>query len=285
MRDKQDLSQIKSFYKRWNISTDEKQQWEIFRKRVTNSLVVLEYIVSEKDVEKHFFEFVGELYQMNPWPSINAFAAVSDSKIYKCFLQTNEFTDFLFLIQALFSNPQISRTKKNKFANKVKDAVIISGLQIDILTVKNDFIIYPAGAKILDENLVNDPLSWISHYPQVYGTYKQALSFLKEQNKQREVLDNLRLSLELLLKHILQNNSSLENQKSALGQYLKQQSHEIRNLFITLIDYFCKYQNDRVKHGIGYKQNEVELILYQTGVLIRFLIQAAKDKTLPLQDS
>lgn len=278
MSGKKEISQIKSFYERWNISTDETERWETFRKRVTNSLSVLEHTVFNSEVEKHFFEFVGELYQMNPFSFIDPFAAVSDSKIYKCFLQTSTFTDFLFLIQALFNNPEITHQKKIKFATKVKDAITISGVHIEITIVNNDILLYPSGVEFLDEKLVNDPLSWISNYPQVYNTYKQALSLLKEQNKHREVLDNLRLALELLLKCILQNNSSLENQKSPLGVYLKEQSPEMKNLYIKIFDFFCTYQNQNVKHAIGYKQNEVEFILYQTGVLIRFLINVYQTK-------
>lgn len=88
----------------------------------------------------------------------------------------------------------------------------------------------------------------------------------------------MRLSLETLIKELLNNNKSLENQTSDLGKLLKDKnvSNEIRNLFQTLLDYYSKYQNNYVKHNDAIKSNEMELIINQTNIMIQFLVKNLK---------
>lgn len=94
------------------------------------------------------------------------------------------------------------------------------------------------------------------------------------QGKERNVVDHLRLSLELLLKDIFNNGKSLENQKSDIGNYLKSKniSPEISNLLEKVLDYYAKYQNNKAKHDCAVLSSEVEFILYLTGTVMRFLL-------------
>ena len=57
---------------------------------------------------------------------------------------------------------------------------------------------------------------------------------------ERNLLDDLRLSLESLLKEILGNGKSLENQKDELGRFLKERegSPELRNMFQSMLAYY-----------------------------------------------
>lgn len=137
-----------------------------------------------------------------------------------------------------------------------------------------EILFYPAGAKLLDEKLVNDNLDWLQRYPKSYEPFKIAVTELGVKGKERHVLDNLRLSLELLLKELLNNGKSLENQKNEVGQYLKAKktSPEITNLFWVVSDYYSKYQNENAKHSTEAPSDEVEFILYLTGTLMRFLL-------------
>ena len=88
------------------------------------------------------------------------------------------------------------------------------------------------------------------------------------------MLDDLRLSYELLLKAILSNNKSLENQDAELGKYLKEQdvSNECRNMFQTLNNYFRNYNNTYIKHNDKVQTKEVDLIVNLTSSLINFVI-------------
>ena len=66
----------------------------------------------------------------------------------------------------------------------------------------------------------------------------------------RNSLDDLRLSLELLLQEIFGNSKSLENQISEVGTMVisKGGSKEFANMFQKLVEYHTKYQNTYIKH-------------------------------------
>ena len=84
----------------------------------------------------------------------------------------------------------------------------------------------------------------------------------------------MRLSLELLLKEILNNDKSMENQFGEIGKILKERgiSEEIRNLFVKILDYYSKYQNNNVKHDSQINEMEVKYIIEQTSIFINFII-------------
>ncbi len=126
----------------------------------------------------------------------------------------------------------------------------------------------------LNTDLIHENLKKLSDYPESAKLYQSALDKLNEGINERNVLDDARLSYELLLKSVLSNNKSLENQSSELGKYLKQQnvSAECRNMFQTLNNYFQNYQNTYVKHNDKVLTKEVDLIVNLTSSLINFII-------------
>jgi hypothetical protein len=127
----------------------------------------------------------------------------------------------------------------------------------------------------INVDLVRKNLVDLTEYPLVGKMYQSALDKLNEGNFARNLIDDLRLALELLLKSMLNNESSLENQASNLGQYLKARgvSTELRSMFIKLLDYYSKYQNEYVKHDNAVKEHEVDLVLNMSSSFIRFLLQ------------
>lgn len=126
----------------------------------------------------------------------------------------------------------------------------------------------------LNTNLLKDNLIRLVDYPESAGLYQNALNKLNENRNERNILDDLRLSLELLLKSLLNNTKSLENQLNELGAYLKKKgvSIEVRNMIMTLIEYYSKYQNSYVKHNDLVKRDEIDLIVNLTGAFISFII-------------
>lgn len=95
----------------------------------------------------------------------------------------------------------------------------------------------------------------------------------------RECLDNFRLSIELLLKELLQNDKSLENQREPLKSYLnnKNVSSEISTLFWHVLDCFSKYQNNHVKHDINIAENDISIIIEQTKSLINTIMKLERE--------
>jgi hypothetical protein len=91
----------------------------------------------------------------------------------------------------------------------------------------------------------------------------------------RNMLDDLRLSLEELLRQLLNNTKSLENQIPLVGRYIKDRegSSELANMFEKLIDYYSKYQNTYVKHDDAVPTTEVDFILEISSSFMKHLIR------------
>lgn len=91
----------------------------------------------------------------------------------------------------------------------------------------------------------------------------------------RNLLDDMRLSLEKLLKNILRNNKSLENQIFFVGYFIKSNggSKELANMFVKLLDYYSKYNNSFIKHDDAVIEEEIEFILEITSSFMKHLIK------------
>ena len=87
----------------------------------------------------------------------------------------------------------------------------------------------------------------------------------------RNALDNMRLTIELLIKRITGSEASLENQKSALGKFFEDKdiSKEVRNLFFKMLDMYEKIQNHEAKHNLPQNLNskEIKFLMNQSTVI------------------
>jgi hypothetical protein len=129
-----------------------------------------------------------------------------------------------------------------------------------------------------DGNAWTGPLTvearhWLEDHPNVKKLYVEALQKHRAGVYLRNALDDLRLSLELLVQEILGNSKSLENQIAGLGQLIKAKggSKELANMLEKLIDYYSKYQNTYVKHDDAVPTEEVELVLELTSSFMKHL--------------
>ena len=111
----------------------------------------------------------------------------------------------------------------------------------------------------------------LSCCPAAQKVYKDGMDKYAEGQYERNVLDDVRLSLELLVKQLLGNDKSLENQKQELLGRLKSFHGEIRNYIWNTINYLSDYQNHYVKHNDAVRQEELEFIIEQTSAVINFL--------------
>lgn len=119
---------------------------------------------------------------------------------------------------------------------------------------------------------------WLDDYPKAKKHYEDALNKNANNLYGRNLLDDFRLSLEMLVQEILGNSKSLENQKSILGNFFKVKgvSSEVSNHYIEIIKFYTQYQNNNVKHNENFKEIEVDLMIEETALLMRFLINLHK---------
>ena len=147
----------------------------------------------------------------------------------------------------------------------------------------NKAVLHPGGVKILDEALIDENLIWLGGYPTVAKPFGQALTMYlqKRPEEYRNLLDNLRFSVEQLIQVVLENARSLENQKGPFLKWLRDHNlhSSIVNMYHALLfDKFTKYQNDAVKHGEEYSPLEIEFMLYLTGAFIRLVLRAVQSE-------
>lgn len=130
-------------------------------------------------------------------------------------------------------------------------------------------------AEELDYEIVEKTKHLLDNYPTAKALYDKAIKNYKLHSFNRNVLDDMRLSLESLLKDIFSNNKSLENQIPDLGNYVKLKggSPEFTNMFQKLIDYYSKYQNTYIKHNDRVNEEEVEFVIELTSIFIKKIIK------------
>jgi hypothetical protein len=137
--------------------------------------------------------------------------------------------------------------------------------------------LYPSGARLLDEAVVETNLIWLARYPSVLKPFEEALKLYaaKDPKQYRNMLDSLRFSLEQMVRTVLNNQKSLENQKDEFLRWLKVHDvhAQIRQMYHDLLfGGFAAYQNEAVKHQEDqYMLAEVEFVLYATGTFLRLI--------------
>ena len=129
--------------------------------------------------------------------------------------------------------------------------------------------------KISETDLVQKTKHWLGGYPDALKQYDSALAKYEGGIFERNTLDDMRLSFELLVKALLNNGRSLENQIADLGAQLKiaNASSELRNMVTQIIKYYTDFQNNHVKHNDAVNENEIEYVIELTSVVMKYLIK------------
>lgn len=169
---------------------------------------------------------------------------------------------------------------QENFVIEVAEALQVSGINAVLCQVGTEYKFYPASERFLDAKLVIDVLNFLSKYSKAKEQFEAALNGCLAKKGERQIIDCLRLSLELFMKQLLNNDKSLENQKSYLGEYLKNKnvSVEIRNMYMALLDYYEKYNNNHAKHNDDVDETEIDFLVYLTGNFLRFIISVENKK-------
>ncbi len=130
----------------------------------------------------------------------------------------------------------------------------------------------------LNEMLIGETRHWLRGYPNALSLYTQAQQKYDHGAFNRNLLDDLRLSLEKQLRAIFQNDKSLKNQISSVGAHIKARggSPELSNMFVKLIDYYAKYHNSYVKHDDAVIEEEIKFILEITSSFMKHLIRVSE---------
>lgn len=168
------------------------------------------------------------------------------------------------IIKELGAHPSLSRT----------DSTRIKDLMVKLMSRYGNFFAGEESGEI-NEALIEETRHWLDSYLDVLSLYNDALQKYENRIFHRNLLDDLRLALELLLKALLQNEKSLENQVKFLGGYIKERggSKELANMFQKLVNYYASYQNTYAKHDSAVIEEEIEFIFEITSSFMKHLVR------------
>jgi hypothetical protein len=275
---------ILNHYKRWNIEFDVDQAFIQLKNRVIGTLT--EYFPQRPRSDRKFAYLCGHEVEVDRQADCsNDF---SDSYLYEIIRNTANVKELATALQFFLIALELDNYSE---LSDVSDAIILAidispgaGIRVKKQKPKssvNSVIFYPTGARLLDQGTVNDVLEWLEKYPKIAKHFEQSLKiyYAGDSGKYRNLLDNLRFALEQLLKEVLDNESSLENQKTNLLSWLQQRGihQEIINLYHQLLfGQYCMYQNNAVKHNESFSENDIEFMIYLTGTFMRLLLQVNK---------
>lgn len=169
---------------------------------------------------------------------------------------------------------------KNELVNKVVEALKLSNANVKILKKENDYELYPIHIEFLDEPLVIDNLIWLDKYKITKEHFSSAVKMQRKKQNYRNIVDELRFSLESFFQQLFSNKKTLENQKNNIGEFLKNNniSTIISNMYIKLFDLYTVYNNDNAKHGDNITEQEIDYLIYLTGSFIRLVLQIEESK-------
>ena len=161
------------------------------------------------------------------------------------------------------NNPSLTLTV---YPNRVFS---IEEMQEEVISFLENF--FNGTPQITQKPEIKEMQEWLANYPASQKIYNNAIDKYKQRIYQRNVLDDMRLSLETFLKEILKNQKSLENQLSEVGKFQKVigLSPVFISMFNRLLDYYEKYQNNYVKLNDAVKYSEIDFVINLTTLFMK----------------
>lgn len=183
------------------------------------------------------------------------------------------------ILESLIGSFKDNKSKYyNELISVIQDALVKSETKVfEIENTSHDIVFRPLGSTILDENIVSRTMTWMSAYPSSRQMAESAFKHYSsnETERLRNMLDDLRLSLESLLKEKF-GERNLANQKPHIGKYLSEQGYDSSGVaaFDSIFKWFDSFQNENVKHtNRTLNENEAEFIMYMTFSLMYSLLK------------
>lgn len=285
-------SRRESFCKRWNLVDDNKDN-NVIKTRCLNVICKILNNASNPSnfavslVSGNFLnEYCSELSMILGFESgFNSFNRFESKDLYKKILKLdlnddNNYYLFVWFLEETLNYDFGYYITKEELVNKLNEALILSNAKIKILKNGDIYELYPTNIDMLDDYLVFDNINWLNKYPKAKEHFSKAIKLDIVEENYRAIVDELRLSLELLLQQLFLNKKSLENQKNNLGKYFKENniSNEINSMYIKLFDLYALYNNHNAKHNDEIDMLEINYIIYLTGTFISLLVQIEENK-------
>lgn len=269
---------MEGFNKRWNIKSevDSAKAFQTFKTRVMNLLKDIDNRVSHEGI----IDFCNRLQPARTvhWKYNPQGVDISDN-LLDAFHHQEDSIEFYRMIENLFdiefktpdSFEEINKPFKDYYYEIIKGVIDYSDINLSIIKNGNEVILFPKGEEKLDDNLVNEVLSFLNlesnnHFVSALKLYEKGSSV--------KSAESLRRSLEEFIKFKLKNDKGLDANISELLKKLKGDKREpqVRNIIFSTLNYLDTYFNENSKHKDGdIDEAENEYLIYQIGVLMRYV--------------
>lgn len=127
----------------------------------------------------------------------------------------------------------------------------------------------------IDDIIISETKHFLDSHPDAKEAYENALAKYKANSFERNLVDDLRLAYELLLKSIFKNDKPLEKQQNEIVEYLKSKGFpdEFIAMYNKMREYYCTFQNRYAKHNDKVEQGQIVFLIELTSVLMKFLLR------------
>ena len=276
------------FNKRWNIKDDEEDKEQLKNRclAVINNHLnsISEYYSRKYEIS----DFCSEIeIQLGLCSNNNDYDDFSRTKLFRMLnsldLNTKEnYNLFMYFIEIVLNYEYVHFEDEeiNSFIIRIAEVLKISNANVMVCKNGDNYELYPMNTEFLSGALIVDVLSWLDEFEQSKKSFAKAIRIKRTESNYRGIIDELRLSIELLFKQLFKNEKSLENQTENIGRYFKENniSIEISNMYIKLMDLYTKFNNNNAKHNDKIKEIEIDYMIYLTGNFIRLIVLIEKSK-------
>ena len=184
-----------------------------------------------------------------------------------------DFFKCLHALEAFYQglNPKIQEEMESMIQTILDDAEIDLGVRWQV----GKFV--PAGAQLLDDRLVNDPLRWlrIEGYQSVLTAYEEGLNHFLEANNRPQLLSDVVTDMHEALEALSQILTGRGTKDLSANAELFLKQIRASEQYKLILKEYIAYAN-RFRHAATNPQNrpalskrEVESFIYLTGVFIR----------------
>jgi len=263
------------FAKRWNLpqkSTPE-QNFSAFKIRVFNLFKNIDNRLS--DIQISFFcQILGIKEEWHrPYGELDAIS----TNVIDALENENNPIKLFFILQTIFSLLDFRHPHNDALYQNFKAILNLSDVNLAVTEKDGKVIFYPQGEKRLDFELVEAVLSFLNL--ESHNHFLNALQFYERKSGADSIksAESLRRSLEEYLRFKLKNQKGLDANITELLTQLKKDGRDpvVRNVIFQVFSYLDKYFNENSKHNDGdIDEAENEFLIYQTGVLMRYIYKS-----------
>jgi hypothetical protein len=271
---------LKRFNKIWEVQDSEEVERQRFVQRINQTAFVdiekMTHPSYESILERVCYElgvnYSDHYRKYNHGPSYGR-SSTPDLRS----LTRDDFLETLRMLTIIYplleeSQDYYGRYPRRDLSISINEALDRTTIDLGIRWAKGMF--YQSNAKSLDTPLIEDPFDWLDLFPAEKTDFIKAVhNYLSKQYG--EVITNCYLTIEGLSRKILRNKKTLENNREELLKQigLSQQWKSLLSNYLNLANDFQRHASDN-RHTLN--PLEVEAFLYQTGLLVRLLIESTQ---------